>query len=215
MGFIYRITNKINNKSYIGKTETNIETRFKEHIKESKRERSKNRPLYAAIKKYGIENFKIELIEEIVDNLEEREMHYIQKYDTYGSTGYNATIGGDSKRYLNYDAIVNCYHQEQNITKVANLMRCDRKTVGNILRQNNVITTSSGGMTRKKLGKPVKQYSLKGEYIATYPSTGEAAFILFQNRDKRKHIAACASNIRKTAYGYKWKYCITNDDLAP
>ena len=61
MSFIYKITNQINGKSYIGKTNLpSIQERFKEHISDSKRARMEKRPLYSAMNKYGIENFKIE-----------------------------------------------------------------------------------------------------------------------------------------------------------
>lgn len=76
-GFIYIIRNNINDKVYIGKTLLpTIEERFKEHIKDSKRERCEKRPLYNAINKYGEEHFYIELIEECsADVLSEREKY--------------------------------------------------------------------------------------------------------------------------------------------
>ena len=64
MSFIYVITNDINNKQYVGKTNTSIEKRFKEHINDSKKERCEKRPLYNAMKKYGIEHFSVKEIEE-------------------------------------------------------------------------------------------------------------------------------------------------------
>lgn len=76
MGYIYKITNDINQKSYIGKTEYSIEKRFKEHCSESEQERSWNRPLYRAMRKYGIEHFSISLIEE-TDNTAEAEQYWI------------------------------------------------------------------------------------------------------------------------------------------
>lgn len=76
MAYIYKITNTINNKLYIGKTVNTIEKRFNQHKNESKTERSKKRPLYRAINKYGIENFEIEIIEECnYDILNEREIY--------------------------------------------------------------------------------------------------------------------------------------------
>ena len=63
MAFIYKITNKVNGKIYIGKTEKSIELRFKEHCREFTKARSKDRPLYRAFNKYGVENFSIELVE--------------------------------------------------------------------------------------------------------------------------------------------------------
>ena len=58
MGYIYKITNLINNKLYIGQTKKTIEERFKAHIKVARQH--KNRYLYDAMNKYGYENFKIE-----------------------------------------------------------------------------------------------------------------------------------------------------------
>ena len=64
-GYIYKITNTINQKSYIGKTINSIAERWKEHKKDSKRSYCKDRPLYRAMNKYGIENFTIEQVEEV------------------------------------------------------------------------------------------------------------------------------------------------------
>ena len=59
MGHIYLITNNINGKKYVGKTELSIKKRWKQHIKDSKREKCEIRPLYRAIRKYGQNNFSI------------------------------------------------------------------------------------------------------------------------------------------------------------
>ena len=64
MAYIYQITNDVNQKIYIGKTENSIEKRFKEHCWDASRERNEKRPLYNAMRKYGVEHFHIELIEE-------------------------------------------------------------------------------------------------------------------------------------------------------
>lgn len=76
MAYIYKITNTINNKLYIGKTINTIEKRFAEHIKQSKIPQAKKRPLYNAINKYGIENFTIEIVEECdIKEVNEREKY--------------------------------------------------------------------------------------------------------------------------------------------
>lgn len=196
---------------YIGKTESNIEKRFQEHIKDSKRERCKDRPLYRAINKYGIENFKIELLEES-DNSEEREQYYIKKFNTYGSTGYNATLGGDSKRYLNYEDIIKCYEKYQNITKVAELKGCHVDSVRSVLKNNN-IKIQQPGWNMKKFGIKVDQFNLYDEYIRTFNSYSEAARWIVENnysKDKRieriaSKIIMCCNKERKTAYKFKWK----------
>ena len=63
MGFIYKVTNDINEKIYVGQTAFSIEERWSEHLKDRLQQKSKNRPLYNAMNKYGIEHFKIEQID--------------------------------------------------------------------------------------------------------------------------------------------------------
>lgn len=76
MSYIYVITNNINKKQYIGKTNLTIEKRFKEHIYDSKKERCEKRPLYSAMNKYGIEHFSIEQLEECNESIvNEREQY--------------------------------------------------------------------------------------------------------------------------------------------
>lgn len=64
MSYIYVITNDINNKQYVGKTNNSIEQRFREHINDSKKERCEKRPLYSAMNKYGIEHFLVKELEQ-------------------------------------------------------------------------------------------------------------------------------------------------------
>jgi group I intron endonuclease len=176
MANIYKITNKINAKSYIGKTKLSVEERFKQHKKESNKERCKHRPLYKAINKYGIENFKFELLEE-TDSPEEKEIYYIKKYNTYGKTGYNATKGGDGKSYLNLDKkeVIDLYHKTKSIYKVGELLNIDAKTVLNIIKDNHITLYSRHN-----------RYYCKGVYCITlkrsFASVAKAArFIIFYN----------------------------------
>ena len=103
---IYKITNQINGHSYIGQTIFSLEKRFAEHQKDSLRTNLKNRPLYSAFRKYGIENFTIELIDTCeVSEVAEREQYWISFYDTY-KNGYNATLGGEGKSFYDHDLIL-------------------------------------------------------------------------------------------------------------
>lgn len=92
---IYKITNKINGYSYIGLS-THVEDRWKYHQNPYNWQRENNKTLYQAIQKYGIENFEFSILEECaIEQLEEKEVYYIEYYDTYHN-GYNMTKGGES-----------------------------------------------------------------------------------------------------------------------
>jgi group I intron endonuclease len=107
---IYKITNLLNNKVYIGQSK-NIPNRFKGHI----RQRSRNYPLYNSFRKYGIDNFKFEVIEYAdINILDELEIKYIKKYKSLiNENGYNIKDGGNGRPntnsivYDNLDNIIN------------------------------------------------------------------------------------------------------------
>lgn len=97
---IYKITNLKTNNSYIGQS-VDIEQRIKTHFRRAFIEFNNNeydKALYRAIRKDGIENFKIEVLEELPNatrlQLNIRESYWISYYDTYHN-GYNETFGGD------------------------------------------------------------------------------------------------------------------------
>ena len=96
---IYKITNLINNKSYIG-CSLDIEKRWKTHKYSYNNINSKryNISLYQAFRKYDIKNFKFEIIELINEPnqiiLFQREKYWIAYFNTYYD-GYNETEGGD------------------------------------------------------------------------------------------------------------------------
>lgn len=94
---IYKITNKINGKCYIGQS-INIQERWKHHrsypIKKS------YYPLYKAFEKYDINNFLFEVIEECsIEELNEKEIYWINFYDSYYH-GYNQTKGGSTAGHI-------------------------------------------------------------------------------------------------------------------
>lgn len=96
MGYIYKIINAANGKVYIGQTARTLQERYKEHLKHAASRDSDNRFLYKAMNKYGYDNFRIALIEEVDDDkLSEREIYYISLYKAdQRRFGYNMTAGG-------------------------------------------------------------------------------------------------------------------------
>lgn len=95
MGYIYKITNNITNKCYIGETkQSNIEVRWKQH-KNTIKNGVGCPALQDAVKKYGIDNFKFEILLICFD--EDRykyEIEYIKKYNSKVPNGYNILDGG-------------------------------------------------------------------------------------------------------------------------
>lgn len=101
--YIYKATNKINGKSYIGQT-CNFEKRKKQHIRCYEKE---NCYFHRAIQKYGVDCFLWEIIETCqgAEKAFELEKYYIEKFNTYRN-GYNMTKGGEGAPYHNARAVV-------------------------------------------------------------------------------------------------------------
>ena len=91
---VYMFENNINHHKYIGASK-HIEQRYKEHLRDAEGEAQKNKTLYRAFYKYGIENFTFSVIEECEpEERFEREKYWIEYYNTY-EDGYNETKGGE------------------------------------------------------------------------------------------------------------------------
>ena len=83
------------------------------------------------MRKYGVVNFHIELIEE-TNNPEERETYWINKLDTYNN-GYNATLGGDGKKYIDYDLILSTFKTLNSVKDTAKELNICVQTVSKVL----------------------------------------------------------------------------------
>lgn len=92
---IYKVTNKVNGKVYIGQTIRTLEQRKWQHLDAAKNGCKTH--FYNAIRKYGEENFVFEIIDEAssVSELNELERYYIAKFDTI-KNGYNMVDGGNN-----------------------------------------------------------------------------------------------------------------------
>ena len=99
---IYKITNLINGKVYIGQTIKTLDQRWKQHVCQIKYVKQQNnrkicRYLHTAMSKYGINNFKIEMIDWATNQTElnYKEWLLIYKFNSLAPNGYNLRIGGD------------------------------------------------------------------------------------------------------------------------
>ena len=93
--YIYKITNDINNKIYIGKTINSVEDRFKRHIQDAMSNRLDTH-FARAIREYGPEHFHVTSIDMASNEseLDQKEQYWIQYYNSYND-GYNSTLGGE------------------------------------------------------------------------------------------------------------------------
>ena len=96
-GIVYKSTNKINGKGYVGITRKSLKERISWHQQKSK-SKKKIIGFAAAIYKYGIENFDWEILEECDElQLSEKEIFHIKNHKTHVTeNGYNITWGGET-----------------------------------------------------------------------------------------------------------------------
>ena len=210
MGYIYKIINQVNGKMYIGQTTLSIKERWKSH-NNSWKLFNDCRALYAAFDKYGIENFEIEQVEECSnEEIDEREQFWIQKYDTYNN-GYNLTLGGSGSRVFDQDLIRKLWDEGLTVSEIAEKIGSTRACVRkNLVDYENYTIEESrhrGGKHKGITnGKPVKQFSLQGDFLEIFPNAVVAAESIGLGRAESTNIRSCAKGLRKSAYGYRWVY---------
>lgn len=193
LGNIYIIKNKINNKVYIGQTIKDINIRFYNHKIASKYEDTK---FYRALKKYGIENFYIELIEQVpIEELNKREQYWINQYDSY-KNGYNSTLGGDGVRLKDYNAIILNWNKGLNLTQIEKKLKIGRDSISKILQ-------TEYGISKEQInerGNSTK-HSLSDSFIITQWNNGLTPYQIV------KKYGSTVNTIKKVLN----KYGISND----
>jgi len=222
MGYIYKITNKITNKCYIGETKkSNPELRWNEHKR--KIEKGIGCPaLQDAVKKYGVEHFKFEILIICFDEDRYRfEKEYIKKYNSISPNGYNLTNGGEGggfygKKHSNetIEKIVKTTKQNyidnpeirDNISiKIKQLLSIDknRDKIKNGMKQSTVFNNLKRNDKGRGFAKvKVKQYTLDNIFIKEYNSIREAGT---DNNISHKNISKCINDKSKSCGGFKWK----------
>lgn len=95
---IYKVTNTIDNKVYIGQTSRSLSRRKTEHINQAKNKSRNCKYFHDALLKYGFENFAWEVLFTTNDLnvLNAKEIEFIQEYNSFGDGGYNLCLGGNS-----------------------------------------------------------------------------------------------------------------------
>lgn len=212
MSYIYKITNDINNKVYIGKTSRSIDKRWKEHLRDRKREKYKRRRLYSEMNTYGVDHFHIEQIEE-TDNPEEREIYWIKYYNST-ENGYNITKGGKGKFYIDRGVVLETYNKLKTCKDVASEICINKQTVSKILKENNIEITTGQEYSKRNCSKRVLMSLKENIPLMYFSSLSDAARYLQENNISKDnnvsgivhHIGEVCNSKRKSAYGYKWSW---------
>lgn len=132
---IYKITNLINGKCYIGQS-VQIEKRFEQHKRnfDNKNEKTYNSKFYRAIRKYGLENFSFEILEECNQkDLNNKEIYWIKFFDSFNN-GYNLTLGGENGVKVNRKELEDYFLKHSpKIKDIAKHFNITRDTASRIL----------------------------------------------------------------------------------
>ena len=209
-GIIYKWTNKINNKCYIGKT-TREEKRKYEHLNS----RRSNSCFHKALDKYGTDNFTYDVLFETYSNstknldtiLNALEIFYIKKYNSNNKKfGYNMTVGGDgvSGRYGELNPFYGHHHTEKVKREQSKRIKSMVWTKEQILKRNEalkkVVHTEEWN---KKVGlanqKPITAYK-DGVIVGSWKCYNDCVQAL--NLTNKKGISKVVCGYRKTYKGY-------------
>jgi group I intron endonuclease len=204
---IYKITSP-SKKVYIGQSR-NIKKRWNDYSVHKKKQKDQTAIFYS-LKKYGKENHVFEVIEECsLEELNEREIYYIEKYDSVNN-GLNISRGG----YYFWEVNVGKKHKKETIDKMKeywakNAKPRSKETIAKISKtkqENPRITTPEMVEKYRKAStstKSISQFDLEGNHISDFNSINEAARHLNIRNDG---VSACLRGKQKTAYGYIWRY---------
>ena len=141
-GRIYIIRNTINSKVYIGQTKVSLKLRFQNHLSAARN--GKDYVIGKAIRKYGEENFYIELLEECtIEELNEREKYWISYFNATNSKfGYNMSIGGNvirTTKELNKGLVISMFNSGIPAYKIAKILHTGVPNITNLLKESNII----------------------------------------------------------------------------
>lgn len=201
MAYIYKITNLINNKIYIGLTTRSVEVRWKEHLRGTQM-------IDNAIAQYGKDNFIIETIEECSEELvDEREIYWIDYYNSFND-GYNYTLGGRDNKMIfttQVQNVLDLWNNGLTLNKIQKETGLNIETVRGYLNKNGIthemIKTRANIYIGKAKAKPIGQYDLNNNLIKVWESQAQI----------RRELGYAKSTLQraiynnKQLYGYYWR----------
>ena len=212
---IYKITNTINGKCYIGQS-IDINDRWIKHRSRPFQinDVSYDTCFYRAIRKYGLENFVFEIVEECsCYMLDDREIYYIDFYKShYTQNGYNMTFGGDGGIKRDNKKICDMWDEGYTISKIAKELCCSRNTVKNALKQFGKYDSDEiKNRWIKQKCVPINQYD---EYFNLLKTWDSARQIEKELGIDHSGISDCCNYIIRQSGGFKWRYAERSETAA-
>lgn len=165
MRFVYVLQNLVNGKVYVGQTKSPSK-RKATHFYNARKGIA--RPLYAAIRKHGVENFAFEVLEECIDDVvNEREQYWVAHFDSFNpEKGYNLTSGGNQLIEFSEEVVQRtCNHHVG--MRGRHHTAATREKMREACRRREVPSEE----TRKKISDAAK--ARKGERAAMFGKRGE------------------------------------------
>ena len=177
---IYIIKNIVNNKCYIGQSQ-NIETRIREHKYLLRNNKYGNLKIQNAWNKYGEDNFVFEVIEECsIDELDEKEIFYIQEYDSHVN-GYNNTDGGGGIRGWKHSEE---FKKKMSLSNKLNPRRPSPAQIARLIEYNKTRDYHHSEETRAKMSKAHQGLKATDEAKANMSKAQKKAWS--NNEERRK-----------------------------
>lgn len=213
MGSIYKITNDVNGKVYIGQTHGTVESRWKAHLNAAKHHSKRHGCPYLinAINYYGVEHFSVVEIEKCNDeDLNDRERYWISYYQSYiEDNGYNLTLGGDCGYWKDYSDVYTLWDEGLPVTEIQNRTGFSRTTLSKVLKEyENYSRTESehrqSYLVSKHQYRPVIQYAQDGTYLNRFDTPQDAIDHLGVGI-YGELIKKCKQSNRMY-YGYQWRF---------
>ena len=206
MPYIYKIINTENDKVYIGQTIRSLSARFAQHLLDSAKYTGSSIKLYNAIKKMGSDKFSIEPVEEChAENLDEREIFWIEKYDSFRN-GYNTTKGGSGKCVIDDLEIIDLWDKGEIVTEISRHTGHACVTVISTLLRNgithNQMVRRRVKHQKEKVKVHVYQYTLDGDFVAEHESVWDAEMATGINAEC---IFGVLQNKHYSAGNYQWR----------
>lgn len=187
---IYIIKNKINNKVYIGQA-VNPQQRFISHISRAKTN-ADHSAIHDAITALGKENFYYEILEQNIENYNEREQYWIKYYNSIVPNGYNLTQGGEEPPVWYGEQHPRSVISNQEVLNIIEDLQKSKLTQVEIAKKYNqntqLITAINNGITHKQenLNYPIRKFS---PYHLTKQDVEDIQWLLMNTQFKIQDIA--------------------------